>query len=465
MAKGGLGELFISLGFDVDSKTINEFSSKLKEVQETMLKISSIATAITGGALALFVQKFADGAVHLNNMAVQFAVNTQAAQAYANALHQVNSAVSVQAGQDQYKAFSNLINTKVPQGSGAFAALALLGVTNPYGTPEEVFNEIRKNRKKALRENFTGDENKRISQYGARLEEVGLSPSLSSISDEKLQDAAKYNTTQEQIESLQKYAEATAEMHEAIDKFETTVASHLAPAFTRFFNAINDVLNKLPSGETVGDGLLAIKNEYEQDGFFKATFYNPFKHLYDKWAGNTTPQAEAPPMGAFATGPDGVIGSNKNNYIWEGIKKAFMMESSGRPDVYGQGAEAEGMPQEAYGLFQLHPDRQADYNKWAKENGRHALKGSSAEDQMQYMLYDITKGMNKNVGEKLSHTENSEEAFKVFRKEYERPKGAENIVIHVNSNAPAHDVAAEVVRGIQSTMNMAKPQTNVGSPF
>lgn len=461
-----LGELFISLGFDVDDEKLKGFEEKLNTTKEGMLKLSAAAVAALG-VLTLFVNHAADGAVRLHNMAVQFGVNTQAAQTYANALHQVNTAISLQAGQEQYKAFSNLINAKVPQGSGAFAALALLGVTNPYGTPEEVFSEIQKNREKALRENFTGDAKKRLAQYSTRLEEIGLPGSYEAIaqSPEKYNAASQYNVPEAQIEHLTHFSQSVAVLDEAFTKFTYSLSDlsvgYLIPLIEKLtiaFQGLDDWLN----GKT---HLVEVHKmtDAEYDAKSKDTwdFLTSPSRWGELFTGDGTSAMSKPNAGSAAP----ASASSGDNYIWEGIKKAFMMESSGKADVYGQGEEAEGQKNEAYGLFQLHPDRQADYNKWAKENGRHTLKGSSAEDQMQYMLYDITKGLNKSVGEKLSHTQNADEAFKVFRKDYERPAGAQNIVINVNSKAPAHDVAAEVMRGIQSTMNIAKPQTNVGSPF
>lgn len=461
-----LGELFISLGFDVDDEKLKGFEEKLNTTKEGMLKLSAAAVAALG-VLTLFVNHAADGAVRLHNMAVQFGVNTQAAQTYANALHQVNSAVSVQAGQEQYKNFSNFVAEANLTGKG-FDLLAKLGVKTLGGTTEQYLQEILENREAALNSGFfgSGDRNQKLANYSKAVQGIGLDPSVSDITPEQFNAASRYNVPQEQIEHLTHFSQSVAVLDEAFTKFTYSLSDlsvgYLIPLIDKLtiaFHGLDDWLN----GKT---HLVEVHKmtDAEYDAKSKDTwdFLTSPSRWGELFTGDGTSAMSKPEAGSAAP----VAASGGDNYIWEGIKKAFMMESSGKADVYGQGEEAEGQKSEAYGLFQLHPDRQADYNKWAKENGRHTLKGSSAEDQMQYMLYDITKGLHKAVGEKLSHTQNKEEAFRVFRKDYEGAAGTEKWVININNaKGKPQDIQADVARGIQSALNLAKPQTNVGSPF
>ena len=238
-----LGELFISLGFDVDDAKLKKFKSDLRDTHEEMVKLGTVAGG-TLAALSVLVNKSADGAVRLNNMAASWGANAQAAQTFANALHQVNSQISISAGQDKYRAFSEMINAKVPVGSGAYAALSLLGVKNPYGTPEQALGDIRGFVSTHMGSFGTTPEKQR-ARVSDLLGQIGLSDSIGAIlePDEKYNGASQYNIKQGVLDNLSKFAAATAEFDEALNKFSTDMSGEIGEKLVKVVEFLTKALN------------------------------------------------------------------------------------------------------------------------------------------------------------------------------------------------------------------------------
>ncbi len=148
--------------------------------------------------------------------------------------------------------------------------------------------------------------------------------------------------------------------------------------------------------------------------------------------GAVTPNVDAPPAGGF-----GKLGS------W--LKKSFGSSEAGRQkqalDYFmSQGwtaAQAAGivgsLTQEsrvdpeskndksgAYGIGQWLGSRVTDFKKWSG----HDLEGSSLEDQLSFMQFELTKGKEQAAGRKLKASQSAADAAAVHSNAYERP-GAE----------------------------------------
>lgn len=75
----------------------------------------------------------------------------------------------------------------------------------------------------------------------------------------------------------------------------------------------------------------------------------------------------------------------------------------------------------AYGLAQWHPDRQQDFkNKYGK-----SIKGSSFEEQLAFIQFELTKGDEQKAGKLLKKTSTAGQAGSVVSQYYERPKKVE----------------------------------------
>jgi hypothetical protein len=149
--------------------------------------------------------------------------------------------------------------------------------------------------------------------------------------------------------------------------------------------------------------------------------------------GATTPNVSQPPSGGW-----GKLGQL--------LKKSFGMSEAGRQkqalDYFlSQGwssAQAAGivgsLTQEsdvdpesrnkksgAYGIGQWLGSRVADFKKWSG----HDLNGSSFEEQLAFMQYELTKGKEQAAGQRLRATTTAEQAAAVHAQSYERPGAAE----------------------------------------
>jgi hypothetical protein len=84
-------------------------------------------------------------------------------------------------------------------------------------------------------------------------------------------------------------------------------------------------------------------------------------------------------------------------------------------------SESRNKKSGAYGIGQWLGSRVADFKKWSG----HDLNGSSFEEQLGFMQYELTKGKEQAAGQRLRATKTAEEAAAVHAQSYERPGAAE----------------------------------------
>jgi hypothetical protein len=97
-----------------------------------------------------------------------------------------------------------------------------------------------------------------------------------------------------------------------------------------------------------------------------------------------------------------------------GIAANLHAESGLNPRSVGDGGQA-------YGLAQWHPDRQANFARWAG----HSIKDSTLQEQMEFVHYEMTQGKEKLAGNALRNARTAREAGSVVSKMYERPGDVE----------------------------------------
>lgn len=93
-----------------------------------------------------------------------------------------------------------------------------------------------------------------------------------------------------------------------------------------------------------------------------------------------------------------------------GLAANIKRESAFRPDAVGDGGKA-------YGIAQWHPDRQAEFKK---KFGK-GIRGSTLEEQMAFMHYELTQGNERRAGAKLRQAKSAQEAAAAVSTHYERP--------------------------------------------
>lgn len=97
-----------------------------------------------------------------------------------------------------------------------------------------------------------------------------------------------------------------------------------------------------------------------------------------------------------------------------GLAANIKRESAFKVDAVGDNGKA-------YGIAQWHPDRQAEFKKRFGKD----IQGSSLEEQMAFMHYELTEGNEKPAGDKLRQTNSAQDAAAAVSTHYERPSDKE----------------------------------------
>jgi hypothetical protein len=93
-----------------------------------------------------------------------------------------------------------------------------------------------------------------------------------------------------------------------------------------------------------------------------------------------------------------------------GIVASLNAESKLNPGAVGDGGKA-------YGIAQWHPDRQANFQSVFGKS----IKGSSLEEQLAFVNYELTQGTEQKAGSMLRSAKSAQEAGAIVSKYYERP--------------------------------------------
>ena len=97
-----------------------------------------------------------------------------------------------------------------------------------------------------------------------------------------------------------------------------------------------------------------------------------------------------------------------------GIVANMKQESAFNPAAVGDSGKA-------YGIMQWHPDRQAEFEK---KFGK-SIKGSTFEDQLAFIQYELTLGKERAAGERIRQAQTGQQAAAVGSKYYLRPGDVE----------------------------------------
>jgi len=96
--------------------------------------------------------------------------------------------------------------------------------------------------------------------------------------------------------------------------------------------------------------------------------------------------------------------------------------------------EAVGDSKRAYGMGQWHQDRQNQFAKWAG----HPIQGTSREEQLGFVNYELTQGQEQGAGDSLRRAKSAREAGDIISRQYERPADA-------NGDAAKRAAVADVI--------------------
>ncbi|MEB3286932.1 MAG: phage tail tip lysozyme [Vampirovibrionales bacterium] len=91
----------------------------------------------------------------------------------------------------------------------------------------------------------------------------------------------------------------------------------------------------------------------------------------------------------------------------------------------------------AYGVAQWHPDRQANYEDYARANNldHTDIRDASLEDQLGFINYELTQGTEQGAGQRLRDAGDARSAAAAFTIYYERPSNAQQKAVERGENA------------------------------
>lgn len=133
--------------------------------------------------------------------------------------------------------------------------------------------------------------------------------------------------------------------------------------------------------------------------------------------GNTSPSAPSATQSTIGTAsnPEQAAMGYFQSQGWSREQAAGLAANIKRESSFNPGAVGDSG--KAYGIAQWHPDRQAEFQK---KFGK-PIQGSSLEEQMAFMHYELTQGNERGAGNKLRRTSSAAEAAAAVSMHYERP--------------------------------------------
>ncbi|KWR88765.1 phage tail tape measure protein [Cupriavidus sp. IDO] len=97
-----------------------------------------------------------------------------------------------------------------------------------------------------------------------------------------------------------------------------------------------------------------------------------------------------------------------------GIVANLRQESQMNPGAVGDNGKA-------YGVAQWHPDRQANFAKWAGKD----IRKSSLDEQLAFVDHELRKGTEQSAGRALASAKTAQEAGNIVSRLYERPANSD----------------------------------------
>lgn len=419
-----LREFLIKLGFKTDERSLKSFASNVESATKLVM---GLATAIAGSATLAAFQRFASGLEVL-----YFSVLKTGATA------------------GNLKAFE-----KSAQNFGASAGEAL----------QSVQALARWMRETPGSENFlqglgvnTRDTNGRLKDTTQIMTELGRVlgkmdypmarqyGNLLGIGEDTLRAimSGEFSAELEKQQRLLKdsgYDEATKKAHEfmvklrelqtRIEAIGVTIGTDLIDVMNKVGPFVLPILDKIGEAwkniydwvKAAGEKINEVAPKWLGDKIGAGTAW-----LFDKlgireqvdaaMAGNgaTTGNGSAKAAASTASAADPVrffMGMGWSKDQAAGIVANLQRESGMRANAVGDNGQA-------YGIAQWHPDRQANFAKWAGKD----IRNSTVEEQMRFVNYELTQGAERRAGMLLRAAQSAEMAGIVMSKHYERPRNA-----------------------------------------
>lgn len=483
-----VGELFISLGFDVDERKLREFDSSVKEVRNNLLKMSAVATGAVY-ALNAFMEGSALNAVKLRNFTMQTGESAAALQKWQAVIHATNPAVGIDEAFNKYKAFNEYIRATRFEGGGV--ALSALGVTvEPQDKIDQILEKVRVKLPEARKHWSPSQISKFLDDMGIG---AGAEPALGLSREEFESQAASSVQTEDSINRQKEYAATIAQIDNELKKLSADIVAQWGPGLSDGIKDFDASLRAFVEGwkefspmlkdAIVGfgallAGMLALSSPLLATGAafaaiaaaiwdigramrglpsFSGDGWNGFKMLTGQaWGAVSSPGLLLGDQ-ARGVGKSMTSGYAVTSYFekmgWShanaaGIASGLQMESGLDP----MKPQANGGP--GFGLAQWGPERQADFKAWSG----HDIHQSNFYEQLAFLNYEMTKGKYKKSGSLLRQQSDPSGSYDFFRKHIERPA---DIYLHRDAEAGralANRNAASVTQNVNINIHGTDPQ-------
>lgn len=457
MAGLSVGELFVQLGFEVDDKKLKSFDDSMKSVLSTGLAIAGIGGGVAG--LTALAKQASDTALTLDNLTKVYGINAQAAQAWGAAVHENNPLKSYQEGIASFGNIAAYLNNAAISPTGVMA-LNRLGVQytaadrqNPEKALTQLFETIPK--LLAAHPEQRGLYSKLVGDITGDPTNIGIFERGRGWYDKA---AERATVQQSDLDRMVKSREELAALGNEWDKFVSHMAGTLATTILQLEKNINEEQAKTPGkrGFFAGVGRftdwIGSQDPYGLVDTGKDLIHNPLmdagvdatsKLIQDKFMRPTDHAMRARRFFVSRGWSDeqalGMVARlKKESYDW------LDPAAESKPDEKGR---------TAYGIAQWRGSRQKDFEKFT---GR-PLRGSSFDQQLEFMNYELTKGNERRAGEAIRAAKTVAEAEKATRDKYERPGPPSvslNVTQNIRSNGSPQEVAntanAAIARTVQS---------------
>lgn len=309
----------------------------------------------------------------------------------------------------------------------------------------------------------SGDLKAYMADYLATLDKLGIKQ------DEAAENSAKFTRKLNELRTIfgllvEKYAAGIIGAdHGKIWEPEIQAVQRFVEWVERLGKGIGDVLNKLTGGK-FGDWLgrttakvMASLGSKEALAALQANGDLP---------GASTPIAA---KGAPKSGPQdkrSMAMAFFQRMGWSqaqaaGIVANLMSESGLEPGAVGDNGQA-------FGIGQWHPDRQANFRRWAGKD----IRQSTLQEQLAFVQYELTQGAEQKAGALLMAARNAQDAGSVVSRFYERPLAADaeaskrgalavqlanTTTIHINGGSDPMSTAQAVASlQVQSVQDMTR---------
>lgn len=416
-----IGELFVKLGFDVDDTKLKSFDESIKELYGGIQKLAGYAGVGLGVAGFIQLAKGAsDTAITVENLTKVYGVSEKAIRSWAAAVHQNNPTKTFNEGIASFATLADYLGkaSYTPQGVMALNRLGVNWNSSMAGHPEMAINQLFQ------------------TVPGLLKAHPELRPMYSELIGQVTGDRANIGIF-ERGRSWADSAAARAETSQADNDRMTAERRNIAGLEDQWDKFINHVMGSL-AGFTLGAEAAA------QKGGTKGFLSYVGEHSWIDWIGE---HAGIDLSRIIGGGTANMISKeNAKGMIrkmgWSGeqasgMVKRLMIESGLNPAAVGDNGQA-------YGIAQWHPDRQREF---ARVMGRD-IRGSSVEDQLAFMNYELTKGNERSAGGKLRSAKTAEDAYREFTNNYERPAITVQVTQNIHSNDPdaAGRAAAQAIQ-------------------